>query len=60
VLTTDQKGATAELAIAHVAASHGVGGFKPLTDGECCDLIFNVRTRFSPFSASGRHASATC
>jgi hypothetical protein len=43
MLTTDQKGATAELAIAHVAASHGVGVFKPLTDGECCDLIFNVR-----------------
>jgi hypothetical protein len=45
MLTTDQKGATAELAIAHAAAELGVGVFKPLTDGERYDLIFNLRPR---------------
>ena len=42
MLTTDQKGAVAELAIAHAAAELGVGVFKPLTDGERYDLIFEV------------------
>ncbi len=43
MLTTDQKGAIAELAIAHAAAALGVGVFKPLTDGERYDLIFDLR-----------------
>ena len=43
VLTTDQKGAIAELAIARAAALLGVGVFKPLTDGERYDLIFDLR-----------------
>ena len=42
MLTTDQKGAVAELAIAHAAAELGVGVFKPLTDGERYDLIFET------------------
>jgi hypothetical protein len=42
VLTTDQKGAVAELAIAHAAAQLGVGVYKPLTDGERYDLIFET------------------
>lgn len=45
MLTTDQKGAAAELAIAHSAAALGVGVFKPLTDGERYDLIFNLHPR---------------
>ena len=45
MLTTDQKGAIAELAIAHIAAEVGVGVFKPLTDGERYDLIFDFRPR---------------
>ena len=45
VLTTDQKGAASELAIAHAEAELGVGVFKPLTDGERYDLIFNFRPR---------------
>jgi hypothetical protein len=45
VLTTDQKGAAAELAIAHSAAELGVGVFKPLTDGERYDLLFELRPR---------------
>lgn len=42
MLTTDQKGAIAELAIAHAAAELGVGVFKPLTDGERYDLILDL------------------
>ena len=42
MLTPDQKGAVAELAIAHAAAELGVGVFKPLTDGERYDLIFET------------------
>jgi PD-(D/E)XK endonuclease len=45
MLTTDQKGAIAELAIAHRAAALGIGVFKPLTDGERYDLIFDLRPR---------------
>ncbi|MEX0850697.1 MAG: group I intron-associated PD-(D/E)XK endonuclease [Gaiellaceae bacterium] len=45
MLTTDQKGAVAELAIAHAAAVLGVGVFRPLTDGERYDLIFDLRPR---------------
>jgi PD-(D/E)XK endonuclease len=45
VLTTDQKGSIAELAIAREAAALGVGVFKPLTDGERYDLIFDLRPR---------------
>ena len=43
VLTTDQRGGVAELAIAHAAAELGAGVFKPLTDGERYDLIFDLR-----------------
>jgi hypothetical protein len=45
VLTTDQKGSAAELAIAHAAAALGVGVFKPLTHGERYDFIFEFRPR---------------
>ncbi|MBA3434233.1 MAG: hypothetical protein H0U08_09090 [Actinobacteria bacterium] len=45
MLTTNQKGAVAELAIAHAAATLGIGVFRPLTDGERYDLIFDVRPR---------------
>jgi hypothetical protein len=45
VLSTDQKGAIAELAIAQRAAAMGIGVFKPLTDGERYDLIFDLRPR---------------
>jgi PD-(D/E)XK endonuclease len=43
VLTTDEKGSIAELAIASAAAKLHVGVFKPLTDGERYDLIFDLR-----------------
>jgi hypothetical protein len=43
VLSTDEKGSIAELAIASAAARLGVGVFKPLTDGERYDLIFDLR-----------------
>jgi PD-(D/E)XK nuclease superfamily protein len=44
-MTTDQKGAIAETAIVHAAAKLGIGVFKPLTDGERYDLIFDVRPK---------------
>jgi hypothetical protein len=44
-LSTDQKGATAELAIAAAAAALGIGVLKPLTDGERYDLVFDLRSR---------------
>ncbi len=44
-MTTDQKGAIAELAIARQAAKLGIGVFKPLTDGERYDLVFDLRPR---------------
>jgi hypothetical protein len=45
VLTTDQKGAIAEFEIVGAAVRLGVGVYKPVSDGERCDLIFE----------SGRH-----
>jgi PD-(D/E)XK endonuclease len=42
MLTTDQKGAIAESAIARVAIKLGIGVYKPLSDGERYDLIFGV------------------
>jgi hypothetical protein len=45
VLMTDQKGAVAELSIARAAAECGIGVYKPLTDGERSDLIFEVESR---------------
>jgi hypothetical protein len=44
-LTTDQKGAIAESAIVHAAIKLGIGVYKPLSDGERYDLVFDVRTR---------------
>jgi PD-(D/E)XK nuclease superfamily protein len=59
VLTTDQKGAIAELAIAHAASELGVGVFKPPTDGERYDLIFEAGSTLLAFSASGRRSAVT-
>jgi hypothetical protein len=42
MLTTDQKGAVAEAAIAYAALELGVGVWRPLAD-ERCDLIFDLR-----------------
>jgi hypothetical protein len=42
VLTTDQKGATAETAITHAAVELGIGVAKPIGD-ERYDLIFDLR-----------------
>ncbi len=40
MLTTDQKGAIAEAEITAAAIRLGVGVYKPVSDGERCDLIF--------------------
>jgi prevent-host-death family protein len=45
VLTSDQKGSIAEMAIAYAATKLGIGVYKPLSDGERYDLIFDLRPR---------------
>ena len=45
MLTTDQKGAVAETAIIHAAVKLGIRVFKPVNDGERCDLIFDLGPR---------------
>lgn len=44
MLTTNQKGAIAETAIAHEAIKLGLGVYRPYGD-ERCDLIFDLRPR---------------
>jgi hypothetical protein len=44
-LSTDQKGAIAESAIAHAAIKLGIGVYRPLSDGERYDLIFDLGER---------------
>ena len=43
MLTSDQKGSIAEAAIALAAIELGIGVFKPISDGERYDLIFDLR-----------------
>ena len=45
MLTTDQKGAIAEFEITAAAIRLGVGVYKPVSDGERCDLIFECDRR---------------
>jgi prevent-host-death family protein len=45
MLSTDQKGSIAEASIAAAAIRLGIGVYKPLSDGERYDLIFDVRSR---------------
>jgi hypothetical protein len=45
MLTTDQKGSIAELAVVHHAARLGVGVLWPLTDGHRYDLVFDIDGR---------------
>ena len=44
-ITTDQKGAIAETAIAHRAVRRGIGVSRPVNEGERYDLIFDLRPR---------------
>jgi hypothetical protein len=59
VTTSNRKGAVAESAIVHAAVKLGIGVFKPLTDGERYDLIFDLRPGSSGSSASGWAATGT-
>lgn len=43
-MTTDQKGAIAELAIAQAAVKLDIGVYRPVVDGGRYDLIFEVNT----------------
>jgi prevent-host-death family protein len=45
MLTSDQKGSIAEMAIALEAIKLGVGVYKPLSDGHRYDLIFDIGSR---------------
>jgi len=45
VLTTDQKGAIAEAEIMAAAIRLGIGVYKPVSDGERCDLILECDRR---------------
>jgi predicted RNA-binding Zn-ribbon protein involved in translation (DUF1610 family) len=45
VLTTDQKGAIAEAEIVAAVIRLGIGVYKPVSDGERCDLIFECDRR---------------
>jgi hypothetical protein len=40
-LSTDQKGSIAELAIAKAAVARGIVVYRPLSDGERYDMIFD-------------------
>ena len=44
-LTTDQKGAIAEAEIVAAAIRLGIGVFKPVSDGERYDLVFDTGRR---------------
>ena len=44
-LSTDQKGSIAELAIAKAAIACRIGVYRPLSDGERYDLIFDLGDR---------------
>jgi hypothetical protein len=44
-LSTDQKGSIAELAIAKAAIARRIGVYRPLSDGERYDLIFDLGDR---------------
>ncbi len=45
MLTTDQKGNIAELAVAHAAAKLGLVVFSPVGEGSRYDLIFDLGGR---------------
>jgi PD-(D/E)XK endonuclease len=43
--TPSQKGAIAETAIAAAAVELGIGVYRPINEGERCDLIFNLHPK---------------
>ena len=47
MLSSDEKGTIAELAIIYEATKLGVGVFKAVNDGSRCDLIFDVGRRLA-------------
>ena len=59
-LSTDQKGAIAELAIAKAAIARRIGVYRPLSDGGRYDLIFDLGDRLQPRAVQvGAASSAT-
>ncbi len=58
-LTTNQKGAIAEMAIAQQAITLGLEVYRPVTEGGRCDLVFGLGNRLIGFNANGRHVTGT-
>jgi hypothetical protein len=52
MLTTDQKGAIAETAIAHAATKLGIEVYRPIAEGGRFDMIFSASSSYAS-SASG-------
>ena len=44
-MTTDQKGAIAEIAVAAEAVKLGIDVYRPVAEGGRCDMIFDLETR---------------
>ena len=44
-MTTNQKGAIAETAVAHAATKLGIDVYRPVADGGRYDFIFDLRCR---------------
>jgi hypothetical protein len=59
-MTTDQKGAIAEMAIALKATLLGVDVFRPVAEGGRYDLIFDLGERLWRCSATGHRDTAMC
>jgi hypothetical protein len=60
MLTTSQKGAVAETAIAHAATRLGIDVYRPVADGGRCDLIFDLGVRLLRIQCkwASRHGDA--
>ena len=62
MLTTSQKGAVAETAIAYAATRLGIDVYRPVADGGRCDLIFDLGPRLLRVQCkwASRHGETVC
>ena len=59
MLTTDQKGAIAETAIAHAALKLGIDVYRPVAEGGRYDMIFDVGTQLLRVQCKWARGKAT-
>ncbi len=59
LLTPTQKGGLAELKIAAAAADLEIGVYRPMIEGNRCDLVSRSATAYCGSSASGRIVEET-